>query len=350
MKKIVMVLADTSQDYLSALEYKFLSEIGENVDLEMFSDENCFREYFSQPRTVEIALISESLYFSELQKHNISNLFVLTEAEGATVTENLSVHHIYKYKSIKEIYFEATERSIREIGSNKSTASKTKLISFYSPSGGTGKTVLSLSFAMGLADAHQNVLYINAEPIQNFRLFLSDIAGLPLEGIRALLKDRAKAYQYIKPYLRKEGIKYLPSILQPLDSWGLTAEIYRDIVLGAVKSGEYQFVIVDMGAGVYGKSMKLLEDSDKVMVVTNPSRAAMEKLRIWLDNIQLHDVERYLLLYNRFEREKGLKDEMEVISGFIPYREFIPELPIEPESIKELSELKEIRNLVYVNI
>lgn len=347
---MVLVLADTSEDYLSALEYKFLSEIGENVDVELFSDENCFREYFSQPRTAEIVLVSENMYFSELQKHNIANLFVLTETEGGIVTENLTVQHIFKYKSIKEIYFEATEKSRKELKSIEGNESRTKLISFYSASGGTGKTLLSLSFAAGLAAAHQNVLYINAESIQNFRLFFSDIAGLSMDGIRVLLQDRKKAYQNIKPYLKKEGFKYLPSVLQHLDSWGLTSDIYRDIALGAVESGEYQFVIVDIGTGLTGDFMKILEESDKVMVVTNTSRAALEKLRIWLDNVQLGDTEKYLLLYNRYDRETGIKDEMEVISGIIPYREFIPELTEEPECLKDLSEIREIRNLVYMNI
>ena len=104
MKKPIIVLADTDENYLAPLEEKFIDETGDHIDLEIITDPLFFNEYFSQPQKIDILVISEDLYRTDLHRLNIRYIFLLTEEPDEGGTDDLRCHSIYKYTSTKEIY------------------------------------------------------------------------------------------------------------------------------------------------------------------------------------------------------------------------------------------------------
>ena len=74
MSKPLIIIADTDELYLTNLERKFLEEFDDQIDLEIISDADYFEKRFETPLSVEILVVSEKLYSSSLQKHNISNV------------------------------------------------------------------------------------------------------------------------------------------------------------------------------------------------------------------------------------------------------------------------------------
>lgn len=76
MSKPLIIIADTDELYLTNLERKFLEEFDDQIDLEIISDADYFEKRFETPLSVEILVVSEKLYSSSLQKHNISNVCV----------------------------------------------------------------------------------------------------------------------------------------------------------------------------------------------------------------------------------------------------------------------------------
>lgn len=349
MSKLTMVLADTNEDYLSALEYRFLVETGDNVDLLLFSDGERFREFFSEPQTVDVALISEELYDPQIGRHNIAHLFVLADDASDRETQNLAIKRIFKYKNTKEIFFEATE-GIRDRIRNGVEEEGTKLIAFYAPSGGVGKTALSLAFASELAAMHQNTLYVNAETLQNFQTFFSNPSPLGTDGIHAILQNKKAPFTGIRPFLHHEGFDYLPPVIQIPGAWGLTEEIYGMIAQGAVESGTYQQVIIDLESGLTQDRIQIMEKSDQVMIVTNISRTSIEKMRIFLDNIQMPDTGKYTLLINGYTGEDDVSELLAVVGDRLVRRKIVVALQAEPETLADLSQIREIRELVYVSI
>ena len=103
MAKSTIIIADSDEKYLSSLEIKFLEQLGDEIELEIISQAEYFNSYFSIPRTVNVLVVSEDLYTSELQRHNIDNVFVLTEDAEVGGTEDLSVERIFKYSNAEDI-------------------------------------------------------------------------------------------------------------------------------------------------------------------------------------------------------------------------------------------------------
>ena len=107
-----VIIADEDSDYIIPLQLKFVKEFFNQIDLEIVTDRQYFLELFSKPQKAEILILSEGLYDSSLQKHNIGCIFVMTEQNEQSGTEELNIDKLYKYTSVKEIFNEIVLKCI----------------------------------------------------------------------------------------------------------------------------------------------------------------------------------------------------------------------------------------------
>ena len=111
MSKVRVIIADTDINYIIPLQLKFAEEFFDAIDLEVISDRSYFEKLFAVPQKADILIVSEELYDSSLQRHNVSNIFLMTEQYEEGQTAELNVNRIFKYTSIKEIFSEITGKS-----------------------------------------------------------------------------------------------------------------------------------------------------------------------------------------------------------------------------------------------
>ena len=106
-----IIIADTDVNYILSLQLKFVEEFFEKIDLEIITDRNYFENMFESPQRAEVVIVSEDLYDLSIQKHNIGNVFLMTEKNEEEQTADLNVTRIFKYTSIKEIFNEILGKS-----------------------------------------------------------------------------------------------------------------------------------------------------------------------------------------------------------------------------------------------
>lgn len=58
MEKKLIVVVDTDEEYLSALEYKLLEEWEEKADIEIITQLKYFQEFFGKPRNIFLLVIN----------------------------------------------------------------------------------------------------------------------------------------------------------------------------------------------------------------------------------------------------------------------------------------------------
>lgn len=102
MARPKVIIADEDASYIVPLQFKFVTDFFNKIDLEIITDRAYFDEYFSRPQNAEILIISDDLYDSSLQRHNIQNIFVRLEQYDEGSTGELNVNQIFKYTSIKK--------------------------------------------------------------------------------------------------------------------------------------------------------------------------------------------------------------------------------------------------------
>lgn len=348
MGRPLIVIADTDENYLITLENRLIGQFDDNVDLEIISDREYFQSFFSVPRTAEIVAVDEKLYNKDLQKHNISNLFVFTEQTDNIGTEETAVNVIFKYTGIKEIINELLYRSKEKLFTEQKKKDETKIISFYSAVGGSGKTALSIGLAASLVQNHYRVLYINTESIQNFSWYLYDQSFVTSPGYKIIRENRMNLYQGVKNLIRKEGFSYLPPFSATLDIANLDYGIFLNLIKTAQESNDFDYIVVDIEAGYQPERLAIINSSDKVIITTMQDEASLNKTSYLVKNFDFQNKDKYLFICNKFQN--GVENHNLNGKGAFQIDEYIELVELPLKKVQDILQIRGIQRLAYTFI
>lgn len=302
MAKPRIILADTDINYIIPLQLKFVEEFFEKVDLEIISDESFFDTLFSSPQRADILVVSEDLYDSSLQRHNLSNIFLMTEQYEEDQTDELNVNRIFKYTSIKEIFNEITGKSADSL-KIKVTTKEPQIILVCSACGGTGKTTVALGMSGSLTKNYKKVLYLCASNLQTFQRMMKNPSPIAATDVYAkLTAPDENIYSSIKHIIRKETFSYVPPFKASLLSLGIEYSAYGKVAESAKKSGEYDFIIIDAESSFNDDMTKLIDIADKVIIVTGQSMNSVYATNALVNNINGSASDKYAFVCNNFDK------------------------------------------------
>lgn len=307
MEKPRIIIADTDSGYVLPLLMKFAEEMYEQADLEVITDREYFRGLFTHPQQVDVLVVSESLYSTELRRHNISNIFVMMEQhQDDGYTADLNLNRLYKYTSIKEIYTEITGISAESLDIRKENKKKPQILLFTSACGGTGKTTVAMGISACLSRQYQRVLYIGADRLQTFQHLLDNSSPIvSSETYAALSANRTNAYETVRPAIRRDGFSYVPPFRMALLSLGLDSSVFLRIALGARDSGEYDYIVIDSDSTFDDEKACLMDHADRVVIVTRQTEYSVRATNLLVSNINGLNPEKYIFVCNDYSRNRG---------------------------------------------
>ncbi len=328
MGKPVIILADTDEQYLAPLEIKFLEALDDKVELEIITDTGYFRQHFASPQNAEILLVSEELYSGELQKQNISNIYVLTESIEESDTEDLGIKKIFKYTNTNEIYNQIMATSRGKMQKELSKTKETIVVLFYSAAGGVGKTTLAMAMCGGLKKNFKKVLYVNAHRVNSFQFYLDNTAAMPNSVYTELANPDASLFGRIRHVIRNEGFDYLPPFAAALSSVDVDFNIYEHIIQSAKATKEYDVIVVDADSTFDYAKASLITMADRVMIVTTQSRASVNATNMLIKNMNCGEKVKYLFVCNQFDPDKfnALVEETSLKPNFT-VSEYVKKIP-----------------------
>lgn len=343
MAKSTIILADTDEKFLTPLELKFVEELDEDADIEIITDFSYFNEYFLSPKSANVLVVSEDLYTSDLQKHNINKIFVLTENIDEGGTEDLGVTKIFKYTSPKEIYKEVI--SLGLIDANTATEKETVIALVYSASGGVGKSTLALGISAALAKSFNKVLYINAQRINSFQNHLSNPSSIPNSAVSEFTNASGNLFGRISHIIRNEGFDYLPPFSMALPSIGLDFSVYAEMAKSAKASKKYDVIIIDTDCVFDKEKADLITLSDKVIIVLEQTKNSVFSTNMLLKNISCNDNEKYHFVCNNFNE----KESNAIVSYNYVVNEYVRHFDsFDSMSINDLAKQPDIQKVSYL--
>lgn len=303
MARPKVIIADEDANYIVPLQFKFVTDFFNKIDLEIITDRAYFDDYFSKPQNAEILIVSEELYDSFLQRHNIQNIFVMMEQYDEGGTGELNVNQIFKYTSIKEIFNEIIGKSAGALNVAAVEKKETQIILVTSAAGGVGKTTVAMGVAACLVQNYKRVLYIEAASLQSAQYMLENDTPISSPDIYTkLLNPSDSIYADIKHVIRKEVFSYIPPFKAAIMSVGLSKNIYMDIAVSAKKSGEYDYIVVDTDSVFDEFKADLLNVADKVIFVTKQNRMSVMAVNTLMSNINGVNNEKYSCICNDFDK------------------------------------------------
>lgn len=327
MAKPRIIIADTDINYVIPIQLKFAEDFFEKIDLEIVTDQEYFREMFLFPQKADILIISENLYDASIQRHNISNIFLMTEQNEEEQTADLNVSRIFKYTSIKEIFNEITGKCAEIFNVDRDSKKTTQIVLVCSACGGVGKTTVAMGVSACLTKNFKRVLYLNAGYMQTFQRMLDNSTPISAAEVYDQLASASDdIYDRIKYVIRKEIFSYLPPFKAALVSLGLSYSVYREIAVSARKSADFDYIVIDADAIFDEHMADLIGIADKVIMVTAQTSGAVYATNLLIANASGMTGEKYIFVCNDFKKEEYnalISPEMEMKFSVSDYIEHV---------------------------
>ena len=347
-----IIIADSDINYIAPIQLKFIEEFFDKIQLELITDKVYYDEYFSNPRNVDILVVSEDYYDSSVRKHNIGHVFVMTEEQEEENTAELTVNKIYKYSSIKEIFNEMAGKSSDILNVFVEKKKEPEIILVYSANGGSGKTTIAMGICSCLTKNYKRVLYINASYFHTFqRLLENSVPISSSEVYSSLIKGGKSIYKEIKHVIRKESFYYLPPFKTSLLSLGISYSLFVEIAKEAKESNDYDFIVVDADSKYDEDTAELLNVASKVIVTTKQNESSVYSTNVLISNLNGISSEKYIFICNDFNNEQ---DNALISSNIKPkftVSEYIEHLAhYDKMRIKEIEKVSGIQKTTFLII
>lgn len=340
MKKLTLMLLDYDNAYLSRLNDYLSNMYKGKFEISCFTSKDTLLDQVKNIRNKDVLIVNREMYDASLEDLGIKVILELVEDNIDTTNETKLIH---KYKDINninnkivELYKESNVEDLARINSNNTD---TKIISIYSPIGGSGKTTLAAGISIALSELGKEVFYLNLEDIQSTELYFKSEQRMSLSDVIFEIKDRSENYvQKLVASISVDdnsNVSFLNSTDNILDIEDMNEEDIKWLLEGIVKTKKYHYIVIDMGSK-YNSLYNLVLNSSKAVItpiLTN------EISNIKLDKFvsDVNDLDKYLFVYNYFDNfsnysipkcltdlnlgvelaireEKGLSSDIEVIS------------------------------------
>jgi Flp pilus assembly CpaE family ATPase len=197
-------------------------------------------------------------------------------------------------------------------------AATNRLLSFYSPKGGVGKTTLALNLAATLAKRHPGeVLLVDLSLPFNHAAMLAQLA--PTSSLARLADVESDFEQRLESALahHRSGFFLLSTALAPEESDLITPALVARAL--AVLQPQFRFVLIDLGIVLSEVALSLLEKSEDVFVVATPELLIVKDLislyGIFRNVLKLQEGQVHLVINHRPKNATVRAREIEKLLG-----------------------------------
>jgi pilus assembly protein CpaE len=183
-----------------------------------------------------------------------------------------------------------------------------KIITVFSPKGGSGKTTIATNLAVALSESGRPVCLVDLD------LEFGDVAiSLRLTPVRTLadavkteaIGDEDDALRMLTTEYRP-GLNCILAPIEPGDAEKIPASLVTDLL--ALLRPRYAFVVIDTPSQFSQHVLAALDASDHHLLLTNPEIPSLKNLRLTLDMLDLlhYPRERRSIIFNRADSAAGL--------------------------------------------
>jgi pilus assembly protein CpaE len=183
-----------------------------------------------------------------------------------------------------------------------------KIVTIYSPKGGTGCTTVAINLAVSLQNEETPVVIVDGN------LQFGDIAVFLNEQARNNVADLAPRADELDPEVVEEvvinhapsGVHILPAPTRPEEAEGVTGDQFSKLLTYLRKL--YSYVIVDTTSSLTDVTLAAIDTSDLIILLTNQVIPAIKNARLFLDLADVLSIDRRRIIFimNRYDKRIGI--------------------------------------------
>jgi pilus assembly protein CpaE len=204
-----------------------------------------------------------------------------------------------------------------------------RVITFYSPKGGSGCTTMATNLAVCLYNEDTSVLIVDAN------LQFGDVSVFLNEQGKNSIVDLAPRADELDPEIinnvtvkhAQSGIRILAAPMKPEHADTVSGEQFSKVI--RYLKNIFSYVIVDTASELTNITASAIDNSDLLILLTTQDIPSIKNSRLFLDEIDSlgFDRRRIIFVMNKFDKRIGITPEKvsenlkQEITSIIPYEE-----------------------------
>lgn len=285
MNKVKIVLFTSDAAYAEHFSnFMRNPENNSKFSTKIFTEENTFKENIRNQKQ-HILLTDYNLDAEETV--NFDKVIKLSEDKSNELEKEIVV---FKYQPLNELLSQVLSIYYETNGKLEATVNgdeKDSVISFYSGSAGSGKTLLSLCLAKYLTMQKKQVFYLNLEQLHTTYLFFKEDKQSSTEIFYYLKNNADKLMakiESLKSHDSLTNIDYFTFPVLPEEMELITEEQIKLLIQSLKDTQEYDYIIIDLDSSIHERNRTAMEISDEVFWVLSSSETCMARSKYMLDN------------------------------------------------------------------
>jgi len=292
MAKLNIIVADSDEEYMEALERYFRTYYRERIESLCITSQEYLIEYMKKEITnIDILLVTPR-FLHKLNLDKVNTVVLLTD--GRIPQEYIKFESIAKYqeaqKLVRRIIDIYAENNPDEVYTSFNDR-KTKVIGVFSPDGGAGKTTISIAISLRSSQRGMNVFYLNIENIPSTQVFLDCNSENNLSDVLYYLKEKSKNLSLKIEGARLEdlasGIHFFAPPDSPLEMNEILDNDISELVSQLKSLNRYDSIVIDMSSVINEKNLKLFEICDSIICISTPDKISQKKASQFIKALEM---------------------------------------------------------------
>ena len=250
--------------------------------------------------------------------NNVCPLSIALVKDKAHLIGNSYLHKIYKYDMADILLNKAIYQYEKIMHKRMEALEKhSKLIGFFSASGGTGKTTLAVSVSRILTLYHKKVLYLSFEEIPSISIYFGESHHQKTISdflYQFFIKEKESVVRLIKDYLITDswGVDTFASNINYYNLMQLDPEDIKILLNYLCTYTEYDYICLDIPNPFQPQNTAALSLCHQLYYVLHQNEMALYKHQKYEEHIKgiqgmSHLAEAYMII-NRYQRSGPVKD------------------------------------------
>ncbi|MFZ5597774.1 MAG: AAA family ATPase [Bacillota bacterium] len=320
MYRVRLAIADPDPKYLSGLCNYINTFFQNSIRVVSFTRKETLCQYLNSGKKTDILLVDREFSGSWLKESGAGMVFLLSE--GVTGEENGGFASIDKYQPGDELVgslLELYSRSSKKAAAIVDGPGKTRVVTVYSASGGSGKSTVAVNLAIQAGLMGRTVFYLNLETISSSHFLLSARSEKCLSNVLLYVNGEEPVLPARIETARVKDMRYNLDFFLPPESGSEMCELngngMANLLRGLRGVDKYDLVVVDTESGLDERNTALIENSDLVVLLVTQDPFCNSKTSLLLDEVRKMglDPDRiFVPVLNKFRPDRGLDPTVSV--------------------------------------
>ncbi len=333
--KIKLAMLESDPNYLKRVVPIFNNKYANELEVYSFTDVDAAMGCLAE-KNINVFLASSTfkINFGDIPKK--CGFAYLVESLDIDRIDNRKAICKYQkaeliYKQVLSIYSEQVP-NITGVANVENGSMKT--IVFSSPCGGVGTSTVAAACSIFLANAGYRVLFLNAGVFGSADLFFSCDGQFDFSDvIYAVKSNKTNRALKLQSTVKQDtsGVYYYSSVKVPLDMMEMQKDDYITLQNELKLLGSYDYVVLDIDFPKSVDDLKFFEFCNSVVLVSDASETADDKMERMLRGIQILDGDaeiplqpRMSLILNKAAVNALLQYEIRVLGSIPTYQQVSP--------------------------